>query len=219
MLKLEERIMRKLNLLFAAFALVACFSSAPVRADLITIKISGYVTSVSDQYNHFGGQITAGTQITGTPITGTYTYDSAISGLGSYQYSASPAGISVTVGDFNFQTNPANVDFSLGVENGYLALPDYYGLISRRNLPLSNGTSVQFISWQLYDPTGTALSSDAFPLTAPDLNKWASNSLNITHDRDFGIQATITSAVLVPEPATAFLFGLGLMLIRKRFSK
>jgi len=205
--------MRKLNLLFATFAVVLCFSSAPARSEWITIAISGQITGLNDQYGHFGGQIHVG-----DAIAGTYTYDTTISGLASYDYYAPPAGISLDVGGFNFQTDPTNVDFDLSVTNNDLLGYDYYGMISRNNLPLPNSTPVQYISWGLGDSTGTALSSDAFPLTAPDLSKWSSNTLNIFHDRDYGINATITSAVLIPEPATAFLLGLGFMLARKRFS-
>jgi hypothetical protein len=207
--------MKTFKLLFAIVTVMLCFYSVPARAELITIAISGQITSISDPYNHFGGQIRSG-----DTIVGTYTYDTKISGLTSYEYHSPPAGISLGVGGFNFQTNPANVDFALGIENDNLAGEDYYGLISRNNLSLPDGAPVQYISWQLYDPTGTALSSNSFPLTAPDVSKWSdsiyANVLWVTHDRDFDIQATITSAT--PEPATIFLLGLGLVLARKRFS-
>ena len=214
--------MRKLNVLFI-FAVLMCFFSAPVKAELITINISGYVTSISDPYNHFGGQIVAGTSITGTPITGTYTYDSSVPdsypsdfSYGQYWNYTTPAGISLNIGEFKFETNPANVEFSVTVNNDDLGV-DRYSIWSTKNLSTPNGTMVQNIAWNLSDSAGTALSSDALPLIAPDLSKWHYNNLVISHDRDYGIQATITSAT--PEPATMFLFGLGLMFVRKRFSK
>ena len=109
------------------------------------------------------------------------------------------------------------VNFLVSVGN-WASGTDNYGLISYNNLPLSDGTPVQYINWQLDDPTGTVLSSDVLPLTAPDLSKWQSwFGLSISTDRNFGISATITSAT--PEPATAFLFGLGIILARKKLRR
>ena len=198
--------------------LLCCVGLA--RAEYITVAISGQVTGVSDQYNHFGGQIPVG-----TPITGTYTYDTAIPDLypsdfiyGQYWNYTPPAGVSLNVGGFNFRTNPDNVEFAVTVNNNNLG-EDSYSIWSTKNLSLSNGTIVQDISWYLNDSTGTALSSDSLLLDAPYLSKWSYNTLSISRYRDYSIAGTITSAVLVPEPATAFLFGLGLMLARKRSSK
>jgi hypothetical protein len=210
--------MKNFNLIFAIGAVVLCAALAPVRAEWITIAISGQVTSVSDQYNHFGGQISVG-----TPITGTYTYDSSTPdsypsdfSYGQYWNYTPPAGVSLNVGGLNFRTNPDNVEFAVTVNNNNLG-EDSYSIWSTKNLSLSDGTLVQSISWYLNDPTGTTLSSDALLLTAPELGKWGYNSLNISTDRTFGISARITSAT--PEPATAFLLGLGALLMRKHFSK
>jgi hypothetical protein len=189
------------------------------RAELITIAISGQVTKVSDKYNRFGGQISVG-----TPITGTYTYDSATLDsnpsltVGDYRNYNSSTGISLYIGEYAFKTNPASVNFLVEVCNNQPLGSDSYLLHSQNNLPLSDGTPVQYIRWQLDDPTGTILSSDALPLTSPDLSKWQSwFGLSIGTDRNFGITATITSAT--PEPATAFLFGLGLILARKKLRR
>jgi len=209
--------MKNFSLVFVVLAVVLCVFSVPVRAELITIAISGQVTGVDDPSGHFGGQITVG-----NPITGTYTYDTAILDsnpdpmAGYYSYSTAPAGIHLAIGNFEFKTDSTHVAFTIGVTNNNLLGGDVYWLDSSHNLPLPNGTLVQYISWQLNDPAGTALSNDALPLTAPDLSKWSSNTLNIFRDRDYGITATITSAT--PEPATVFLLSLGAMLIRKRFS-
>ncbi|MCX5632196.1 MAG: PEP-CTERM sorting domain-containing protein [Phycisphaerae bacterium] len=194
-------------------AVLLCFVCLPVRADLITIAISGQVTGVSDQHNHFGGQIHVGDTITGTYIYDTAAYPGPSSG--QYWHYSAPAGISLYVGDFNFKTDSTNVEFYLGIGNNGPFGEDIYVITSNHNLPLSNGTLVQFIDWILNDPTGTALSSDALPLTAPDLSSWSSNVLSISTDRDFSISAVVTSATLVPEPATLLLTVLGLILIRK----
>jgi hypothetical protein len=195
-------------------AVLLCFAYLPVRAELITIAISGQVTGVSDEHGHFGGQIHVG-----DTITGTYTYDSAT--LDSYpedltyakylNYSA-PTGISLYVDGFNFGTNPNNVEVGITIRNDDFG-EDRYTFGSNHNLSLPDGTSVQHLFWELDDPTGTALSSDALPLTAPDLSRWSSNVLSISTDRDFSINAVVTSAI--PEPATLFLTVLGLIVVRK----
>jgi hypothetical protein len=193
-------------------AILFCFVVVPVQADLITIAITGQVTGVSDQYGHLENKIHIG-----DTITGTYTYDSSASGP-PYDYYSNPCGMSLYTGGFNFKTDQNNVHFHISVINndsGY----DYYSMISYNNSSLSNGTPVQHVFWDLEDPTGTALSSDALPLTAPDLSKWDSsiyaNQLGISGS-EFGIGATVTSAVLIPEPITVFLLGFGIILTKRR---
>ena len=203
-----------ISILAATLLGIVCLSA---KADLITIAISGQVTSVGDPSGHFGGQI----HIDDT-ITGTYTYDSAT--LDSYpedttyaqylNYSAM-TGISLYVDGFNFGTNPNNVEVGVTIRNDDFG-EDRYTFGSNYNLPLPDGTSVQHLFWVLSDLTGTALSSDALPLTAPDLNKWSYNSLYIGRDRDFGIFATVTSVVLVPEPATLILLAFSIAILKRR---
>jgi len=200
--------------IFLILGVLLCWSGL-AQAQLITIAISGHVTSVSDFSSQLGGQIHIG-----DAITGTYTYDSATpdsdpSGNGDYWHYSSPTGISLNIRGINFRTDPINVNFLVEVGNSYYLLRSYH------NLPLSNGTPVQHISWQLTDPTGSGLSSDALPLAAPDLSKWVGNRLSITgpdcSPQYFSIGATITSAS-IPEPASAFVLGLGTLLIRRRFT-
>ena len=87
---------------------------------------------------------------------------------------------------------------------------DSYFFISFSNLALLNGTPVDYISWQLDDPTCNALSSDSLPTTAPVLDDWQSMfGLRISADRMWGIDGTVTSAGLIPEPATLLLLCFG----------
>jgi hypothetical protein len=191
-------------------AILFCFVCVPVQAEMITIAITGQVTGVEDQYGHLENKIHVGDS-----ITGTYIYDSIASGP-PYDYYSNPCGISLYAGGFNFKTDQNNVHLHISVINNDLLGYDGYSMTSYNNLSLSNGALVESINWQLEDTTGTALSSDALPLTAPDLSRWNSNLLRITHDRDFTIDATVTSAVLIPEPATVFLFSLGIFLAKRK---
>jgi hypothetical protein len=200
--------------MFAVFVL--CLWSAPVKATLITIEIEGVVDSVRDTGNYLEGKIK-----TGDIITGFYTYESTTPDsspldpvVGHYYHYNPPAGISLTVGGLNFKTDPANINFLVGVGND--GPSDIYWLVSYNNLALSNGTSVYSISWQLNDPTGSVFSSDALPTTAPVLDDWQSGNLLRLYGERAGyiIDAHVTSAI--PEPAIILMLGFGSLLLRKR---
>ena len=95
---------------------------------------------------------------------------------------------------------------------------DRYGFVSYKNLSLSNGTLVGNIYWVLINSTGTVLSSDALPTTAPIPTQWQSNNLNIYGQGPdaFFISADVTLAQIIPEPTTFLLFALGSLLLKKR---
>jgi len=200
------------------FAVLFLALPAASYGELITISISGYVTSVSDKYGNLEDKIHVN-----NILTGTYTFDSEMSDsnpsstVGDYQYNVSPAGISLSCGGFVFKTDPANVSFLVEVGNDS-STGDSYVVISYNNLSLSNGVLVDYISWQLDDSTGTALSSDALPLCAPDLTKWQPwCGLYIDGERGGGylIKVDITSATLIPEPATFLFLSCGLWFTRR----
>jgi len=204
--------------IIAAFGL---FWAGPAKAALITIAIKAtvdYVNSVANYY--LEGQISPG-----DIITGTYTYESTTvdtnpsSGVGDYEHYTKPCGIRLTVGGFVFQTDPDSFMFLLEIINDYTSggLHDAYGLISYNNLELSNGTPVSSISWWLEDPTANALSSTDLPTTAPVLSDWQSEiGLCLDVGRSGGIVSHVTSAVVIPEPATILLLSMGVLVLRKR---
>jgi hypothetical protein len=199
-----------LGAVFLAFAL-------PANGYPVTIYIEAVVDTVQDSGNYLEGKISAGNLITGYYIYESTTPDSSPADpvVGHYYHYSPPAGISLTVGGFDFKTDPANVDFLVGIVNNNTSGHDIYWIHSYNNIDLSNETSVDSISWQLNDPTGTVFSSDTLPVTPPFLDNWQTNILNISGDRTFGIWAHVTSAV--PEPVTIVLFGIGgLFLIKRR---
>ena len=192
------------------------FSAPPARATSITIEITAEVDSVYDPSGYLEGNISAG-----DIITGTYTYESSTADSspldptqGNYWHYDPPAGISLSVGGFDFQTDPAGVEFCVAITNNDLSGQDFYLIYSQNNLPLSNGTLVESIWWQLNDNTGSALSSDALPTTVPILDQWQDNLLLLETTRTFKIWAHVTSAI--PEPATILLLAVGALLLRKR---
>ncbi len=187
-----------------------------VQGKLITIEVEGVVDDVRDQAGHLEGKVEVGDIIIGWYTYDTSTPDSAPSPSGAlYEHYNSPAGISLSIGDFNFRTNPDNVDFAIGILNDYPpSMKDQFWLTSYNNLPLPNEAIVDIISWQLDDPTGTALSSTDLLPGPPILDNWESVfGLGIQIGKSH-IRGHITSAI--PEPVTMIFLTLGGLFLRKR---
>jgi hypothetical protein len=191
------------------------FFASKAQAELIIIQITATVDIVNDFGNYLEGKITVG-----SIITGSYTYESTTpdsnpdSTVGDYWHHSLPCGILLTVGGFEFKTDPTNVNFLASIGNNHSGR-DVYLMRSYNNLPLSNGTLVDYISWQLDDYTETVFSSDTLPATAPILSQWQFNNLRIDRVGDYLIDAQVTNAIVIPEPATLLLLGAGIMLLRK----
>jgi len=197
--------------------MAVAFCSLPVNGALITVEIEAVVDSVRDEGNHLEGKIKPGDIILGFYVYESTTPDSSPLDpvQGNYWNYAPPAGIALTVGGFNFMGDPFNIAFAVAIRNN---IPpgggDIYSIGSSNNLPLSNGTPVMSIYWQLNGATASVFSTDALPTTVPSLGEWQTNHLRLETLRMFSIDAHVTSAI--PEPCTILLFGLcGLMLVRR----
>ena len=95
------------------------FWPAPGQATLITVEIEAVVDSVWDGGNYLEGKIKPGDM-----IRGFYVYESATSDSspldpvqGNYWNYAPPAGIALTVGGFNFMSDPFNIAFAVAIRN------------------------------------------------------------------------------------------------------
>ena len=221
--------MTKKTFIIMTAAILGLFSCV-ARATLVPIAITGEVTYVYENYGLLGGNINVGDIITGVYIYDSSTPDSELAeDIGIYRHYAPPAGITLTVGGLVFMTNPDNTEFTVGIGNnpppplGGNPL-DTYHLSSKYNLPLPNGAPVDHIWLSLSDLSFSTLSSDALPTSAPVLDDWETQRIEITGSipapreeyPEYRIEGDLTSAVLIPEPATVILFSLGsLALLRK----
>jgi len=214
---------KKIIFAFLIFCIAALAANS--SAAIITIGIEATINSVDDYYNLLEGKVHVG-----STITGTYTYDTStidtnpISTLGDYLHSAPPCGVVLNLEDLVFSTDFEDVGFFVGIANNHQG-NDGYWINSFNNINLYNNVEVDSILWQLDDLSGIALSSTTLPMTAPILSDWDYNTLGIgggiggtapCYDKTFGIYAEVTSAFLIPEPISLFIFGFGLLTIRFR---
>ncbi|MDX1757045.1 MAG: hypothetical protein R3175_13365 [Marinobacter sp.] len=157
----------KLCALFAAGALSA---SGAANAELVTVQVSATVSMVDDP-----GMVLGGAVQPGTPVTGTYSFETTTADLdsspefGHYRHDSGAGALDLNVAGFAIRTDP-------GASNGFFTVDvidsqydEGYHVVSTDNLhPLANGAylydaGIHLHSW---NPTD-ALSSDALPSSPP----------------------------------------------------
>jgi len=212
---------RAIILLSVILAAGCCVKSA--QGAIITIAIEGVVDHVADPDNYLDGLVNVGDLITGTYTYNTDTADSTpeYPTVGRYDHFGPPAGIYLTIGGFEFETDTLNVDFLVAIANNVTSdgLHDSYWIHSYNNLPLADGTFIGGIFWTLRDYSATAVSSIDLPATAPTLDDWGINRLSFgggTRARGFVIEGHVTSTVVIPEPGTLLLFSFGGLIFVRR---
>lgn len=157
----------KLCALFAAGALGA---SAAANAELVTVQVSATVSMVDDP-----GMILGGAVQPGTPVTGTYTFETTTADVdpnpefGHYRHDSGAGAIDLNVAGFAIKTDP-------GASNGFFTVDvidsqydEGYHVVSMDNLqPLANGAFLYDAGIHLHSWNQTnVLASDALPATPP----------------------------------------------------
>jgi hypothetical protein len=200
---------------YACVAAGVLFASGRCWGSVVEVEIAGQVTGIIGQSSVLGGRVNMGDS-----FSGWYRYDSSALDtdlsdyVGAYQYSSSPYGISLNIGGLEFASDQQNLNFQIKVINDDVS-GDSYELFSTNNLPALEGVAVSPIIWQLKDSDGSVLTSDAQIAPVP-VTDWDSNIFRINCRSGEGtvlIDATISNATVVPEPATIMLSGFGIFLI------
>lgn len=136
-----------------------------------SVEIRGSWSLVDDPENRLNSQISPGVEFVATYKFGPTLDSNEDPTVGDYEYRQAPFGIRVESAGLVFETDPQNVDFLIEAVNRD---QDAFVMHSYENLPLSSADTVDHISWQLDDPSGTAISSDSLPVVL-DLTKWESD--------------------------------------------
>ncbi|HEY7191298.1 MAG TPA: hypothetical protein VH436_32320 [Vicinamibacterales bacterium] len=158
--------MRRSIRLFAAILVLLWTTSA--AAQDVTVSFSGTLTLVDS--SPFP-ELTVG-----VPFSGSYTYSLATTDtnsfpqVGDYFHIGSQYGVTVTIGTHTFRTDPQNVNFLVELVNDYQNLDNF--VFHSYNNVNTDSAIVQMISFQLDDPTQTALTNVSLPTGALDLSRW-----------------------------------------------
>lgn len=136
-------------------------------------RVTGDVTLVDDMASALGGQINVGDRLYVDYVYDPSTPDSnAAAEVGDYWHTTAPYGVYVNMGPWALRSDPANVNFLVEYVNDYYNLDNFVFHSYNNITAMGPALDVEIISWQLDDPTMSALTS-----TAPvpiDLSAWQS---------------------------------------------
>lgn len=178
----------------------------------LTFGFSGALSFVSDPNSELYGQAQMGTS-----FFGTMTFESTATDLNSSPYGglflfASPGlGLDVHLGSLHFGCNPLSPDFVIQTFNHA-----YDTFQASTNTPIIlSGPSFDLahVEVSLYDPTGSAVQSDALPLTPFNPTDWSGLSDLYFYPKagQYYVRGQIRSWALVPEPGALTIIAVGIL--------
>lgn len=177
------------------------------------LTFNGTVTSVfTDPSDPFAGTIDVGRNMAGFANYETTTADDIPSAdVGSYSMFASPPlGMAIFIGGNTFAVS----DFlNISVANNISTGIDQLTILAQQGTP---GGLEDYLSLQLFleDPSGKAFSSDALPITQPNMGSFLVRNFFIDGVQTINgevVQFQIQGNVSVPEANSIFLLGIGLV--------
>lgn len=192
---------------------VLIFGVSESQAAPFKLTFNGTVTSVfTDPSDPFAGTIDVGTHMAGFANYETSTADDIPSSdVGSYSMFASPPlGMAIFIGGNTFAAS----DFlNISVANNISTGIDQLTIFAQQGI---SGGLADYLSLQLFleDPSGTAFSSDALPISQPNMGNFLVRSFFIDGVQTISGQAVqfqIQGNVSVPEANSILLLGIGLV--------
>ena len=180
-------------------------------ADTVTFEITATVYNVSDPGNALQNSVNPGDL-----ITGTYTIDTASPDndpnpeYGHYVFNStsnnsSQLGFDLILNNHSLKSDPTVPGhmYEAHIMNSF---NDHYGITSWGNMPLANGTKVNDVFIDLYDPAGLALSSDTLNQQAPNVSAFEYHDIHVSGDSNNGnyyyLDAKIDSIQVVGDQCT-----------------
>jgi hypothetical protein len=140
-------------------------------------RFEGRVAEVEDEANLLLGSVKAGDLVTGSfHFHGGVMEQGTGESQGVYLFQ-SGAGITLQAGAARFGSDASRPQIRVELSNNeqqHEAAVDRFLLRSYVNLPVNQIASVEHISWQLEDESGSALASKSLPGKALDLAAWDS---------------------------------------------
>ena len=242
----------RIGLIAGAIA-ASMMCNASVRAGEVVVALQGEITSINDTDNWFNNSFVVGAPIGGTYNFFDAGYELQISPTSAfYRYYLEtnffglpvlPVSMNLASGGNAYRTSPGPFFYGIDVVNnsdgsGFSPAGDSYAVQSPLAFPANftdlsgdpvldpdfNFFPILGMSFRLIDPSGTALSSNDLPLTAPNLSSFSSAVGTIFIDDGNGepdyaeMRFRITSIQVVPEPGILSVLAVGMacVLMRQR---
>ncbi len=199
-------------LILGAASVLPMLSVGNAEAALVTYEFKGNISEVSGSLFTPGGQGANGFNA-GLKLSGTYTFDTATagmlpSGLGAQVYNGSVTDMKLSVGNYSATLQGGGTNLTT-MTNGSTSL---YSLNLGTAGNLVKGLAPSLFSLNLADESGTAFSSVTLPGNpAPKLNSFNVNRWTLVFSNGAQLVGSLDSLKAVPLPATALLFGAGLI--------